>query len=202
MTVLYEVHTGHTKSVLKGFAKLLAKNTGRRLMFRFSILALILFTLPRALNAPTYGYVICWAFGIFVILIALGRPYLTYWNLLARDTYYRNNTPITITFGHSQFVVDDGNTDTYKYFSIEELYADNDLFYLYVGNGDIFVFEKTSFTTGTADDFYPFMQLSTGKEFKPVNPSIKQRIFNLRQDMKKAELDHDAKVASRKKKKK
>lgn len=200
MTELYEVRTGHTKTVLKGFAKLQAGNSSKRLMFRFSMLALILFTLPRALKAPTYGYAICWGFAFLVILIAICRPQIAYLNFLARDTYYKNGTPITITFGHSQFVVDDGNTESYKYYSIEKLYADKDLFYLHVGDGNLFVFERSSFISGTADEFYDFMQRSTGKEFMPVNPTLKQRWFQLRQDMKQAELDHDTKVSTRKKK--
>ena len=202
MTELYEVQTGHTKQVLKGFAKLHAAQAGRRLMFRFAMLALILFTLPRALKAPDYGYAICWGFGILVILIALGRPLLTYWSLLASDKYYKNNTAINISFGHSQFIVDDGTAVSYKYYSIERLYADNTLFYLHVGDNDLFVFAKTDFTSGTADDFYDFMQRSTGKEFEPVNPTLKQRWFLFRRDVKQAEADHDAKVSDHKKSKK
>lgn len=202
MTELYEVHTGHSKKVLKSFAKLHASRASRSLIFRLSMLAIILFTIPRALHAPTYGYAICWSFGILVILVAIGRPQLAYWNLLARDDYYKNNTPITITFGHSQFVVDDGNIASYKYYIIDELYADKDLLYLRTNEDDLFLFERSDFTVGNADDFYDFMQQSTGKEFQPVNLNLKQKWFKLRRDMKQAEAAHDQKVSDKKKGKK
>lgn len=201
MTIIYEVHTGHTKTVLKGFAKLQGKKTGARLMFRFSMLALILFTLPRALKAPSYGYAICWSFGIFVILIAVFRPYLMYLNYLARDTYYKNNTQISISFGHSQFVVDDGKTTSYKYYEIKNLYADDKLYYIGVGEGDVFVFAKSEFVLGDSRDFYDFMQRSSGKEFEGVNLKFRQRLLKLRQDINKAEEEHDAKLSKSKKKK-
>lgn len=197
MTVLYEVITGHTKQVLKAYAKLYTEEKNKALSFRFWILAAIFFTLPRTLDADKSGYLICYAFGIFVIILALFRQYLTYFNLMVRDKYYKEKTRIEMSFGHSKFVVNDGQEKVYKYNEVTQLYADYRHYFLHLHDSDLLILPKKDFASGNANEFYTFMQNSTGKEFKAVNLNLKDKIFKLKWEMKKAEIEHDKKIKNK-----
>jgi hypothetical protein len=198
MTILYEVKTGHTRKVLKAFSKLyMEMGNSRKVMFRMAILAAILFTLPRAMKAPDYGYWICWGFGVFVVLLALARPKISYWSILYQDQYYRENREIRMSFGHSGFQVDDGAVNKYRYAQIQELYADAEMYYLHMDDGDLFVLPKEDFVQGSPEAFYDFAQRNTGKEFTGVNLNLKQKLFRLKTQLYQAETVHDSKVGKK-----
>ena len=69
MTVLYEVKTGHTKEVLKAFAKFyneIGKNN-KKIMFRYGIAAVCFLMLPRALKLSGIYPAICWGASLFFL---------------------------------------------------------------------------------------------------------------------------------------
>lgn len=197
MTILYEIITGHTKSVLKAYAKLYTEEKNKTLSFRFWILAAIFFTLPRTLDADKMGYIVCYAFAVFVIVLALFRQYITYFNLMVRDKYYKEKTRINIKFGHSKFIVDDGEEKVYKYNEVTQLYADYHHYFLHINDSDLIVFPRKDFLVGDSEEFYAFIQNATGREFKPVNLNLKDKLFKLRWEMKKAEIEHDEKMKNK-----
>ncbi|MCI8321339.1 MAG: YcxB family protein [Dorea sp.] len=181
MTTLYEVKTGHTKKVLMAFAKFYNENgkNYRRLMFRYGISAALFFTLPKALKLSGLHAAACFAAGIFIIALAFARPYLTYFGMLGRDIYYKYGIKIVMSFGHSGFTVQDNEKHMYKYHEIEKLYADSEIYYLHMEGGDLYIVPKEDFVQGSPDDFYKFMQQSTGKEFGEAHVSLKQKLFRM-----------------------
>lgn len=189
MTILYEVKTGHTKKVLKAFARLYNENRkeSKKIMFQYVILAVCLFMLPRAFKMPGYGYVICWGLGILVVILALARDYLTYLGLLRQDKYYIEGTEILMSFGYSAFSVQDDEKKTYKYHLIRDMYVDNDIYYLHLEDDDLFLIPKGDFVKGTADDFCKFMQCATGKTFEEVGSSFMRRLFGTKKKLSRVE---------------
>lgn len=179
MTVLYEVKTGHTKAVLMAFAKFyndIGKNS-TKLMFRYGIAAVFFLMLPRALKLSGYYPAICWGIGILIIILAFARTYLTYFGLLGRDIYYKYGIKIHMSFGHSGFIVEDNEKNSYKYHLIKDMYADSEMYYLHMEEGDLFIIPKADFVMGSPEKFYDFMQQNTGKEFKEVHVSLKQKLI-------------------------
>lgn len=189
MTILYEVKTGHTRKVLMAFAKFynnIGKNS-MKLMFRYGIAAVCFLMLPRALKLSGVYPVICWGAGIAIIALAFARTYLTYFGLLGRDVYYKYNIKINMSFGHSGFVIEDHEKNSYKYHMIREMYADNEMYYLYMESDDLFIIPKTDFTMGSPEKFYDFMQQNTGKEFKEVHVSLKHKFIRMQAGMQSRE---------------
>ena len=185
MTVLYEVKTGHTKEVLKAFAKFyneIGKNN-KKIMFRYGIAAVCFLMLPRALKLSGIYPAICWGVGLVIIILAFARTYLTYFGLLGRDIYYKYNIKINMSFGHSGFIVEDNEKNTYKYHMIREMYADNEMYYLYMESDDLFIIPKTDFVSGSSEKFYDFMQQNASKEFKEVHISLKQKFIRMQTGM-------------------
>lgn len=179
MTILYEVETGHTSKVLKAFARLYNEKTknNKKLMFRYFIVAAILFTIPRAFGVTAVERYLCWGAGGAVAAVALLRNQISYLGFLSKDPYYRNGIKIKLSFGHSGFEVRDGGKEkkTYKYSLIRELYVDDAIYYLHMENDDLFAVPKEDFVSGDPLKFYEFMQNATSKEFEGVNLSLKQR---------------------------
>jgi hypothetical protein len=154
------------------------------------------------MNAPKEGYMICWGFAAFVLLLAFLRSYITYLCLLLQDKYYKQSIPIDYQFGCSKFTIKDEEEHTSKYSSVEELYADNEFLYFHMEDKDLYIIPKNDFAKGDWTEFYEFIQRTTGKEFGPVNLTFKQKIMKTRMEMRQAEVEHDQKVAKRKGKKK
>lgn len=121
--------------------------------------------------------------GIVIIILAFARTYLTYFGLLGRDIYYKYNIKINMSFGHSGFIVEDNEKNTYKYHMIREMYADNEMYYLYMESDDLFIIPKTDFVSGSSEKFYDFMQQNTSKEFKEVHISLKQKFIRMQTGM-------------------
>lgn len=179
MTILYEVETGHTKDVLMAFAKFYSENgkNNKKLIFRYGIVAAFFLILPKAFKLTGYYAALCFGMGLLVIVLAFARPYLTWFGLLGRDIYYKYGIKIHMSFGHSGFIVEDNEKNTYKYHMIREMYADLQMYYLYMESDDLFIIPKTDFAVGTPEKFYDFMQQSTGKEFKEAHVSLKQKFI-------------------------
>lgn len=189
MTILYEVETGHTKKVLMAFAKFYNDNgkNNKKLMFRYGIAALCFLMLPRALKLSGYLAPLCWGAGVLIIVLAFARPYLTYFGLLGRDIFYKYGIKIVMSFGHSGFIVQDNEKHTYKYHMIEKMYADEEMYYLHMEDGDLFIVPKTDFTMGSPEKFYDFMQQNTGREFKEAHVSLKHKFIRMQAGMQNKE---------------
>lgn len=181
MTILYEVKTGHTKEVLMAFAKFYNENgkNNKKIMFRYGIAAVFFLMLPRALKLTGYYPALCWGLGVLIIVLAFVRTYLTYFGLLGRDIYYKYGIKINMSFGHAGFIVEDNEKNSYKYHMIHKMYADNEMYYLYMEEGDLFIIPKADFVVGTPEKFYDFMQQNTGKEFREAHVSLKQKIIRM-----------------------
>ncbi len=183
MTILYEVKTGHTEKVLKAFARLYNENKKgtRNIMIQYGIMAGLLLAMPRVLHFPIYGWVICWALGGLLVGLGFSRNYLTYRSLLKHDELYKNKTEIRMSFGHSAFVVQDKEKNTYKYHLIHELDEDDEMFFFYMEEGDMFMIPKEDFVLGTAEEFREFIERSTDKKFNKIHLNLKERILMERQ---------------------
>ena len=199
MTTLFEAEIRHSKEVLKSFAKLYAAKNRKHLSFRFAMVALILFTLPHAMHAPKEGFIVCYSFGIIMAFIGIARSQIIYLNLKLRDTYYKNNTSIHISFNKSSFEVYDQETMFYNYKNINNLYFDKQTFYIHMDDENLFVIPKNSIIKGSVDDFYDFLQKTTHKEMQAVNLNMKEKLLKLKSDMKHAENIHDQKISNQKK---
>ena len=88
-----------------------------------------------------------------------------------------------MSFGHSGFIVEDNEKNTYKYHMIREMYADNEMYYLYMESDDLFIIPKTDFVSGSSEKFYDFMQQNASKEFKEVHISLKQKFIRMQTGM-------------------
>lgn len=195
MTILYEVETGHSSKVLKGFAGLYNEKTrnNKKILFRYMIAAAILLTVPKAFNVSDIERLLCWGAGGIVAAMGLFRNQLSYLRLLYQDPYYRNGVKIKMWFGHSAFEVQDGGKEkvTYKYNLVTDLYADEAIYYLHMENDDLFAVPKDDFVSGDPEKFYDFMQNAARKEFEGVNLSLKQRFYKKRIEMAEAGMENN-----------
>lgn len=177
MTVLYEVETGHTKEVLRAFAKLYSENgtNVRRAMLQYGVFAAFFLMLPRIFEIQSQWKFLSWAVGIFFVVMAFKRDFLTYLNLLQRDVYYKNDVKIRMRFGNSVFEVRDGTTNTYRYDGIRKMYRNDEMFFLHMDNEDVFVIPRKDFVKGIPDEFCRYLQLNTEKDFEKINLSLGER---------------------------
>lgn len=184
MTVLYEVKTGHTEKVLKAFAKVYNENKkgAKNALIQYGFMAALLLAMPRVLNLPVYGYVICWMLGVFIIALGFARDYLTYRSLIKHDELYKNRTEILMSFGHAAFIVQDEKRNTYKYHLIRELDEDDEMFYFYMEEGDMFIVPKSDIVKGTVKEFREFIERSADKKFEKIHLSIKEKFAKARKD--------------------
>ncbi|MGN0351243.1 MAG: YcxB family protein [Roseburia sp.] len=171
MTILYEVKTGHTKKVVKAFVKFYdgIRKDKTKIMLRYGVLAGLFFLIPRALEMPVAGYVICWFIGILVVILAFSKNWLNYMNMLHQDKYYQKGIEIVISFGLSAFEVKDEEKNVYKYHLIKNMYDDKEMFYLHMEDGDLFIIPKEDFTVGSPEDFRDFLQKATDKQFESIS---------------------------------
>lgn len=177
MTVLYEVHTGHTKKVLKAFAKLYSENgnNNKKLMLKYGIAAMFFMMLPKAFGLEgMWGY-ICYVLGAAVVLVAFKRDFITYLNLLGTDVYYKYDVKITMEFGNSAFVVRDGKEHTYRYDNISTLYKDGDMYFLHMDTDDVYVVPGEDFVKGEPEALANYLRLNTGKEFERIDLTVGER---------------------------
>lgn len=172
MTVLYEVKTGHSKEVLKAFVKFDSENRSdkMKIMMRYAVLAMLFLVLPRAFEMPLICKVICWAVGLAVVAMAVAKDYLNYVTLLQKDKFYLNGTEIHMSFGVSAFEVQDDEKNTYKYHLIKKMYADQEMYYLHMEEGDLFIVPKKDFVQGDPEEFREFLERSTEKKFEAAKP--------------------------------
>lgn len=184
MTVLYEVKTGHTEKVLKAFAKVYNENKkgAKNALIQYGFMAALLLAMPRVLNLPVYGWILCWTLGIIIIALGFARDYLTYCSLRKHDDLYKNKTEILMSFGHSGFTVQDKEKKTYKYHLIQNLDEDDEMFYFYMEEGDMFVVPKEDIVKGTVEEIREFIEQSADKKFEKVHLNIKEKFAKARKD--------------------
>lgn len=203
MTVLFEVKTGHTKKVLKAFAKLHSMNgsNNKRMMLQYGVFAAFFLMIPRIFEMQGYGRYISWAVGVLIVIAAFKRDYLTYLILQSRDIYFRNGVEIRMSFGNSAFTVRDGRENTYRYDGIEKLYKNDDVFFLHMDNGDVFCVPVEDFVQGAPDEFARYLQLNTGKEFEKINLTLGERFDKYQADLREKRENRGREKADRNKKK-
>lgn len=200
MTVLYEVHTGHTKKVMKAFAKLYSENgnNNKKLMLKYGIAAMFFMMLPKAFELEgTWSY-LCYALVVVIVLTAFKRDTLTYLNLIGKDIYYKYDIAITMEFGNSVFVVKDNKEHTYRYDEIDTLYSDGEMYFLHMNTDDVYVVPREDFVKGEPDAFANYLRLNTGKEFEKINLTVGERFDKYQAELREKKAKKKEAKAKRK----
>ena len=179
MTALYEVRTGHTEEVLEAFAKLTTSQDSGRVWFRFGVIALIFFTIPRAVELPRQVDIMLYIIGALVLVTCFLRPQMALYNLKSKDRMYIDRTIIHMVFGHSAFTVDDGQVNKFQYGRITNMFIDKDMYYIQIDGEDLYIVPKAHFIAGDSEEFGNFIQTCTGKDFGGVNLSFKEKMKRL-----------------------
>lgn len=179
MTTLFEVKTGHTEKVVKALVRFMSekRSDSKKIMVKYLMLIALFFMLPRALNMPMCGYVICWLIGVLIVVMALMKDHLTYLNTIRQDKYYIERTEIVMTFGHEGFEVQDEEKKFYKYHLINHIYTDGEMLFLIVEEGDVYVVPKEDLTMGDPDEFCRFLEMSANKKIEQVSLTFRQKYF-------------------------
>ena len=205
MTPIYEVHTKHTKQVLKDFIRFSVRINSPSVMFRLSIFALCFYTIAYILrNTSIVAVVITRILGTLLLGFALFRNQISFMKLAKEDKDYQQQSEIKMIFGHAEFIIYDANHPQgvhVQYGEVSQLYGDDTNFYIGVNNETLHVVPKRDLVQGSPEKFYDFLQNQTGKQIMPTVIPWKTRIAMMSQYRDQQYEIRQAKAEEEKKKK-